>query len=81
MITATDLMLAYALKLPRVPGRLRLQLNVANVLDNTRIIPVRLAAGATAPDGFVLPGSRGVAYSRYDLVAPRELRFTTTWNY
>ncbi len=81
VITATDLMLAYALKLPRVPGRLRLQLNVANVLDNTRIIPVRLAAGATAPDGFVLPGGRGVAYSRYDLVAPRELRFTTTWNY
>jgi len=81
VITATDLMLAYALKLPRVPGRLRLQLNVANVFNNTRIIPVRLAAGATAPDGFLVPGGRGVAYSRYDLVAPRELRFTTTWNY
>ncbi|MFM9080969.1 MAG: TonB-dependent receptor plug domain-containing protein [Opitutaceae bacterium] len=81
VITATDLMLAYAFKLPRVPGRLRLQLNVANVLNNTRIIPVRLATGAAAPDGFLLPGGRGVAYARYDLVAPRELRYTTTWNY
>ena len=62
-------------------GRLRFQVNVANVLNNTRIIPVRLATGATAPDGFLVPGGRGVAYSRYDLVAPRELRFTTTWSY
>ena len=25
--------------------------------------------------------SRGLGYSRYDLVAPREFRFTTTWSY
>jgi outer membrane receptor for ferric coprogen and ferric-rhodotorulic acid len=81
VMTATDLMLAYNLRLARLPGRLRFQVNVANVLDNTRIIPVRLATGATAPDGFLVPGGRGVAYSRYDLVAPRELRFTTTWSY
>jgi hypothetical protein len=29
----------------------------------------------------MLPGGRGLAYSRYDLVAPREFRFTTTWSY
>jgi hypothetical protein len=74
-------MLAYTLRLPRVPGRLRFQANVANVLNNTRIIPVRLATGAAAPDGFLVPGGRGVAYARYDLVAPRELRLTTTWSY
>ena len=81
VIAATDLMLAYTLRLPRVPGRLRFQANVANVLNNTRIIPVRLATGAAAPDGFLVPGGRGVAYARYDLVAPRELRLTTTWSY
>jgi outer membrane receptor for ferric coprogen and ferric-rhodotorulic acid len=81
VMTATDLMLAYNLRLARLPGRLRFQVNVANVLNNTRIIPVRLATGATSPDGFLVPGGRGVAYSRYDLVAPRELRFTTTWSF
>jgi hypothetical protein len=63
-----------------VPGRFRFQINVTNVLDNTDIIPVRLATGAGALDGFSLPMGRGVAYSRYDLVAPREIRFTTTWS-
>jgi hypothetical protein len=30
----------------------------------------------------VLPGSgRGLAYSRYDLVAPREVKFTTTYSF
>lgn len=80
-IVATDLMIAYTRKFNRLPGRVRFQLNVANVLDDTDIIPVRIATSAGAPDGFVMPGGRGLAYSRYDLVAPREFRFTTTWSY
>jgi hypothetical protein len=74
-------MLAYSTRLKGLPGRVRFQLNVANLTDRTDIIPSRLATSATAPDGFMLPGGRGVAYSRYDLVAPREFRFTTTYSY
>jgi hypothetical protein len=80
-IVANDLMLAYTRKFDRLPGRVRFQLNVSNVFDQTDLLPVRLATGATVPDGYTLPGGRGRAYSRYDLVAPRELRFTTTWSY
>ena len=81
VITATDLMLAYTRKFSRLPGRVRFQVNISNVLDQSDIIPVRLSNSATAPDGFHLPGGRGVAYSRYDLVTPREIRFTTTWSF
>ena len=81
IITAADLLLGYSRRFARLPGRVRFQLNVTNVLDRTDIIPARFATSASAPDGFVLPGGRGVAYSRYDLVAPREFRFTTTWSY
>jgi outer membrane receptor for ferric coprogen and ferric-rhodotorulic acid len=80
-ITAADLMFGYTRKFSRLPGRVRFQVNVANVLDQDDFIPVRRSVSATAPDGFVLPGGRGVAYSRYDLVTPREIRFTTTWSY
>ena len=31
----------------------------------------------SSPEAY---NTRGVAYARYDLVAPRELRFTTTWS-
>ena len=74
-------MMAYTTKIKRLPGRVRFQVNVANLFDETDIIPVRLAVGAGAPDGFELPGGRGRAYSRYDLVAPREWRFTTTYSF
>jgi outer membrane receptor for ferric coprogen and ferric-rhodotorulic acid len=80
-IVANDLMIAYTRKFDRLPGRVRFQLNVSNVFDHTDILPVRLATGATVPDGYVVPGGRGRAYGRYDLVAPRELRCTTTWTY
>ena len=80
-IVANDLMIAYTRKFERLPGRVRFQLNVSNVLDHTDILPIRLATGASVPDGFTIPGGRGPAYSRYDLVAPREFRFTTTWSY
>jgi hypothetical protein len=81
VITAADLMMAYSRKFDRLPGRVRFQVNVSNVFDRTEIIPVRLATSPAAPNGFILPAGRGVAYSRYDLVPPREIRFTTTWSY
>ena len=80
-LRANDMMIAYTRKFERVPGRFRFQINVSNILDETDILPVRIATGATAPDGFNVPGGRGLGYSRYDLVAPREFRFTTTWSY
>jgi hypothetical protein len=81
VLTATDLMLGYSTTLKRLLGRLRFQVNVSNVLDRMDIIPVRFATSATALDGFQVLGGRGVAYSRYDLVAPREVRFTTTYSF
>lgn len=80
-IAATDLMIAYSRKFSPLPGRVRFQINISNLLDQTEIIPVRLATSTDVPDGFVLPAGRGVAYSRYDLVAPREIRFTTTYSF
>ncbi|HEY1110421.1 MAG TPA: hypothetical protein VGE76_17350, partial [Opitutaceae bacterium] len=80
-IIETDFMLAYSRKFDRIPGRFRFQINVTNLFDRTDIMPVRLAGGAAAPDGYNLPGGRGLAYARYDLVVPREIRFTTTWSY
>jgi hypothetical protein len=65
----------------KLPGRIRFQMNISNLFDRTDIIPARLAISASAPDGFEIPGGRGVAYSRYDLVAPREIRFTTTYSF
>ncbi len=80
-LVATDLMVGYTTKLPRTPGQFRFQINVYNVLDDTKIIPVRIASSEANPDGFQVPGGRGLGYSRYDLVVPREWRFTTTWSY
>lgn len=81
-ISSVEAMLAYSRTLGNLPGRVRFQVNVSNLLNRTAIIPGRIATGTGAPDGFVLPGSgRGLAYSRYDLVAPREVRFTTTWSF
>ena len=80
-ISSLDAMTAYSCKLGNLPGRARFQVNVTNLLNRTAIIPGRIATGTGALDGFLLPGGRGLAYSRYDLVAPREIRFTTTYSY
>ena len=74
-------MAAYTWKLKGRLGRLRLQMNISNLFDRTDIIPSRLSTSPTTPDGFEIPGGRGIAYSRYDLVAPREFRFTTTYSF
>jgi len=80
-LVATDLMIGYTTKLPRIPGQFRFQINVYNVLDDTDIIPVRIASSAANPDGFQVPGGRGLGYGRYDLVVPREWRLTTTYSF
>jgi iron complex outermembrane recepter protein len=80
-IAATDLMIGYTTKISKLPGRFRFQINVYNVLNDTDIIPARIASSDANPDGFQVPGGRGLGYSRYDLVVPREWRFTTTWSY
>lgn len=71
----TDLLLRYQRKFARIPGRVSFQVNVTNVLDKTDPIPVRLLTA----DSYQLPGGRGTAYGRLDLVDPREVRVTTTW--
>jgi outer membrane receptor for ferric coprogen and ferric-rhodotorulic acid len=80
-ITGTDLMVGYSRKFARLPGRFRFQINVSNLFDKTDIIPTRLSTSDAAPNGFIIPGNRGVAYSRYDLVEPRNIRFTTTYSF
>ncbi|MES2697099.1 MAG: TonB-dependent receptor plug domain-containing protein [Verrucomicrobiota bacterium] len=81
VITAADLMIGYNWKPKGLKGRVRFQVNISNVFDRTDIIPSRLAISETAPDGFNIPGGRGVAYSRYDLVQPRDWRLTTTYSF
>lgn len=81
VITAADMMMAYTRKFNRLPGRVRFQVNISNLFDRTDIIPVRLSTSGEAPGGFELPGGRGIAYRRYDLVAPRQFRFTTTYSF
>ena len=76
-LSAADFMLRYTRKLARVPGRVTFQLNVNNAFNNDQPIPVRLLTN----DGYLLPGGRGVAYGRLDLVDPREYRFTTTYSF
>ena len=77
-LASADLMLRYARKFPRLPGRLSFQINISNLFDKTDIVPVRLL---TDDPSFTLPGGHGVAYSRYDVVDPREIRFTTTYTF
>ena len=81
VLAKNDVMVRYKWKLRGLLGLVSCQLNVYNVLNNTAIMPERLSDSATALDGFILPGGRGVAYSRFDLVDPREVRFTTTYSF
>jgi hypothetical protein len=81
VLTSTDLMLAYQWKFSRLPGGVRFQINVLNLFNHAPIIPVRYSTSTSAPDGFMVPGGRGVGYNRYDFTAPRELRGTTTYSF
>ncbi len=80
VVTNNDLMMRYTRKFKGLPGRVSFQINITNLFDQTDIIPIRLSTSGTARDGYELPGGRGRAYTRFDLVAPREVRFTTTYS-
>jgi iron complex outermembrane receptor protein len=80
-LMSNDVMLRYVRKFSRLPGRFSFQMNVYNVLNRTDIIPQRLSTSVDAPNGFIVPGGRGLALSRYDLVDPREFRFSTTYSH
>ncbi|MDO8539052.1 MAG: hypothetical protein Q7S40_01315 [Opitutaceae bacterium] len=78
-LRAADLMLRYRLPLPKVwrNGHFTLQMNVLNLFDEDGIVPKFLAD----TNDFVLPEGRGVAYKRFDLIEPRSVRFTLTYQY
>ena len=83
-LSAVDLMLRYRLRMPL--GWLRnpvtFQFNATNLFNQHGIIPQRLAATpVTASPTFVVPGGRGIGYSRFDLMNPRSIRFTTTYSF
>ena len=77
-LASADLMLRYTRKFQGLSGKFSFQININNLFDNTDIIPVRLLTTDTT---YTLPGGHGPAYSRYDLVDPRDIRFTTTYSF
>ena len=77
-LSFADLMLRYTKKIEGLPGRLSFQVNINNLLNNTDIIPIHLLSNNTSN---ILPVGHGVAYSRYDFVDPREIRFSTTYSF
>jgi hypothetical protein len=78
-IRETDFMLRYARMMePKLwKGRLVFQLNVINVFDDRGITPRYLSI---IPP-YEVPGGRGLAYNRFDVIAPRTFRFTTTYEF
>jgi hypothetical protein len=77
-IFQTDLMLRYRHKPKSKWGPVTYQLNVYNVLDDDDIIPQRLA---TSPTQMFPGGDRGVAYTRFDIVQPRNFRFSVSYEF
>jgi hypothetical protein len=78
-IRETDFMLRYArsIKPALWKGRLIFQLNVINVFNEQGIIPRYFSANPP----YEVPGGRGLAYNRFDVIAPRTFRFTTTYEF
>ena len=79
ILSAADLMLRYRHKIDagRIRGSMTYQLNVSNLFDRDGIMPQRFSS---TPD-FAVPGGRGVAYSRFDFIDPRSIRFTATFSF
>jgi len=61
----------------RFKGSLTYQLNVSNLFDRDGIVPQRFSSTSD----FEVPGGRGVAYSRFDFIDPRSIRFTTSFSF
>jgi outer membrane receptor protein involved in Fe transport len=78
-ISAADLMLRYRHPVSRgkLRGTLSYQINVSNLFNQDGRLPQRFSA---IPP-YELPGGRGIAYSRFDLMEPRSIRLTTTLTY
>jgi iron complex outermembrane recepter protein len=78
-ITAADLLLRYKRRLTegRLKGTLSFQVNVMNLFNERGILPTHLSSTTD----FQVPGGRGIGYSRFALVAPRSVRFTTTYEF
>ncbi len=78
-ISAADLMLRYRHPVSRgkFRGTLSYQINVSNLFSQDGRLPQRFSA---IPP-YNLPGGRGIAYSRFDLMEPRSIRLTTTLAY
>jgi hypothetical protein len=72
-------MLRYKLKMPvgGFKGNVIFQMNVINLFDRKGIIPKYLSSTSD----FIVPGGRGIGYSRFDLIEPRSFRFTTTYEF
>ena len=83
-LSAADLLLRYRIRMPGgwLQNPVSFQFNATNLLNQHGIIPQRLAATpVTASPTFVVPGGRGIGYSRFDLMEPRSIRFTTTYSF
>jgi outer membrane receptor protein involved in Fe transport len=78
-IQEADLMLRYRWRNPVrwLKGALILQCNVSNLFNESGIIPKYLSSTAD----FIVPGGRGIGYSRFDLIDPRAFRFTATYEF
>jgi hypothetical protein len=83
-LSAADLMLRYRVRMPYhwLPNPVTFQFNATNVLNQHGIIPQRFAATPIqASPTFIVPGGRGIGYSRFDLMEPRSIRFTTSYSF
>jgi hypothetical protein len=78
-LSAVDLMLRYSHRVAAgaFRGTMSYQLNVSNLFDNDGFMPQRFSS---TPD-FMVPGGRGVGYSRIDFIDPRAVRLTTTFSF
>lgn len=78
-VEEADLMLRYRWRLPFRGGdrTVVLQCNITNLFDESGIIPKYLSSTSD----FVVPGGRGIGYSRFDLVDPRAIRFTASYEF
>jgi outer membrane receptor for ferric coprogen and ferric-rhodotorulic acid len=78
-IGAADLLLRYRRKLSegRFKGALSFQINVMNLFNEGDILPTHISSTTS----FQVPGGRGIGYSRFSLVPPRSVRFTTSYEF
>lgn len=58
-------------------GSRTFHVNVYNLFDRRGIIPKYLSANPP----YEVPGGRGIACNRFDVIAPRTFRFTTTYEF